>query len=494
VNKKSLLSAFLTAIIISGLTLVGTAHFGTVHASTEVRGIINSDTTWTKASSPYSLTGHTAVNTGVTLTIEAGVTVNLNEYYIQVNGTLIARGTDNDKIYFNGGSIIFTSVSTSWNEQTNSGSIIENAVSSASISISGVSVKVSKSSLNGINIDGGSSTVSYNTIGSINLDGGSPLISNNDITGEFVMRGGSPTVTANTIHGRPWLRSGSAVISGNKIFDGIHADASPGGSVTISNNEINSKNNYRLIYVQSIHADISNNKIIGNNNNPTGISVSGVRSSASITQNQIYGCQIGINIEQCDVQIFRNVIFNNNIGINILFYAPIAGAGPPWSNNPTADIQENTIAKNSIGIQYTPYVLTSTIANNNIYDNSQYNFKLLQYPDDISIPNNWWGTTDKQDIAQKIYDNKNDFNLGIVTFEPFLTAPNPEAPAIPTSTSTPTPPPTSSPSPTSSPTPTSTPSKEPQQTEQSEAIVGAAIVVAVLGAGLGLLIYLIKRK
>jgi hypothetical protein len=52
-----------------------------------------------------------AVNNGVTLTIEPGVTVNLNSFYIRVNGTLTARGTDNDKISFNGGYIVFTSVS-----------------------------------------------------------------------------------------------------------------------------------------------------------------------------------------------------------------------------------------------------------------------------------------------------------------------------------------------------------------------------------------------
>lgn len=48
-----------------------------------------------------------------------------------------------------------------------------------------------------------------------------------------------------------------------------------------------------------------------------------------------------------------------------------------------------------------------------------------------------------------------------------------------------------SPEPTS--TPTSTPHTEPQLTEQ-EVILGVAITVAVLVAGLGLLVYLIKRK
>lgn len=47
--------------------------------------------------------------------------------------------------------------------------------------------------------------------------------------------------------------------------------------------------------------------------------------------------------------------------------------------------------------------------------------------------------------------------------------------------------------PNSSPTPTSTPYNEPQQAEQ-EIIIGVAVTVAVISAGLGLLLYLIKRK
>lgn len=50
------------------------------------------------------------------------------------------------------------------------------------------------------------------------------------------------------------------------------------------------------------------------------------------------------------------------------------------------------------------------------------------------------------------------------------------------------------PTPSPATTPTPTPSEEPQQTEQIEPILSAAIVVAVIIAVLGLLIYLIKRK
>jgi hypothetical protein len=50
------------------------------------------------------------------------------------------------------------------------------------------------------------------------------------------------------------------------------------------------------------------------------------------------------------------------------------------------------------------------------------------------------------------------------------------------------------PTPSPATTPTPTPYQEPQQTEQPEIIIFVAIVVVVIVAGLGLLIYLIKRK
>jgi hypothetical protein len=53
--------------------------------------------------------------------------------------------------------------------------------------------------------------------------------------------------------------------------------------------------------------------------------------------------------------------------------------------------------------------------------------------------------------------------------------------------------PSPSPEATSTPEPTSTPYSEPQSTEQT-VILGLAVTVAVLGVGLGLLFYLIKRK
>ena len=67
--------------------------------------------------------------------------------------------------------------------------------------------------------------------------------------------------------------------------------------------------------------------------------------------------------------------------------------------------------------------------------------------------------------------------------------PTPKPSATPTPTLTPIP----SPTPTSTPEPTPTPYEEPQLADQ-KVILGVAITVAVIVAGLGLLFYLIKRK
>jgi hypothetical protein len=47
--------------------------------------------------------------------------------------------------------------------------------------------------------------------------------------------------------------------------------------------------------------------------------------------------------------------------------------------------------------------------------------------DDINATYNWWGTTDTNAISQTIHDNKNDFNLGKVNFDPILLQNNPNA-------------------------------------------------------------------
>ena len=147
----------------------------------------------------------------MTLTIEPGVTVHTYGHYIQVNGTLVARGSSADPINFGGGQIRFTESSSDWNEQTGSGCIIENMISNTIIYISGVSPKIANSSVYAISIGNGSPVISDNNINNwsnfadlgrvgvigIFVSGGMPVISNNNITGIIIRGRGSPVISNN---------------------------------------------------------------------------------------------------------------------------------------------------------------------------------------------------------------------------------------------------------------------------------------------------------
>lgn len=441
-NSKSLSIAFLAAILLSGLMLVSARHFGAVQAATEVNGILFSDTTWSKANSPINMTGPTAIAKGVTLTIEPGVFVDFNTYKLEVNGAFRAIGTSAEPITLDGdwsggpfisdcnGILEFTSESDSWNDQTGTGCIIEN-VNATSLSIFIYDTTVKFNN----NVFSG-----FHEFHGFDVYGGNSVISNSLINdGVVVVHDGSPVFIANT------LMSESLSVHG--------------GSPTIENN---------LFYGEH-----------------SGLSVSD-GSNVRIVNNIIAHCN-GFSTSRGG-----NITFEHNL---VLHCSGLSLLGP----RANITVQNNTIAFNEFGIRsHSP--LTKIIFNN-LENNTQYNLSLGE-SSNLDASYNWWGTTDVSAISQTIVDYNDNYNLGNVTFTPFLDASNPQAPLIssfvepsPSPSPSPTSTPSASPSPTTTPEqqPSPTPSQEPPQAEQ-EIIIGVAITAAVIGAGLGLLLFLVKRK
>jgi hypothetical protein len=169
ISSKSLL-AFLALVFILLNISAYQSPLGLAQSGTNVSGIISADTTWTSGNSPYDLTANVLVENGVTLTITSGVTVNLNSYYIMVNGTLRASGVPDAGITFVGGDITFTQYSTPGN--TSQGCMMQD-----------VTYNPGTYGPGNIFVDGGSPLISDCNLGvSITYLGGSPTISNNNMT------------------------------------------------------------------------------------------------------------------------------------------------------------------------------------------------------------------------------------------------------------------------------------------------------------------------
>jgi hypothetical protein len=438
-TRKSLALILILIVGISTLTeLFATIPLGRAQSGTSESGTISSDTIWTQANSPYSLTGNVYVSNLTTLTIAAGVTVNLNTFSINVNGTLKAQGNDANNIVLNSNpnpnNYPRGEVVTAINLQYGSyGSILDTILNTVSV-YSQNSIIFNNNTYNGL-----ASQDAWSTVSIINIRGSS-AISNSAIDGEISVQS-----------------SGTAsLISNNVIIGGILSGGC--SSLEILNNTITGgANDSGLIGIHlinpSVQAVISDNYI--SNFKESCITIDN-NASAIIQRNMI---QNGLG----------RVQFFHPFGIEVISSDPI--------------IQDNTITGNLIGLDvYNSLIPPSTdshptIKNNNIYNNTEYNI-YLGFPDgywyakgsasqagNVEASSNWWGTSDTQIINQTIYDFKNQANLGFVNFLPYLTSLNPQATPdpngpIPTLTESPSPAPlattTSSTSPTIAPTPSPT--------------------------------------
>ena len=70
-------------------------------SQTQVSGVIPTNSTWTKAGSPYNISGNAQVSAGDVLTIEPGTKIVFTgDFYLRTLGNITAVGNATDSIYF----------------------------------------------------------------------------------------------------------------------------------------------------------------------------------------------------------------------------------------------------------------------------------------------------------------------------------------------------------------------------------------------------------
>jgi parallel beta-helix repeat protein len=469
-----LLVALLTEIM-----LLGSVPLGQVKASETVNGIITSDTTWTKANSPYTLTGPVSVNQGVTLTIEAGTIVNIDTYCLQVNGTLQVLGSQNSPVQFNGGKILFTEVSCDWDEQSGTGCKIENSVLNETTVYSNVALKfVNSQTSKDITVFG---TSENRAIISDNEIFGKLDVSNADISNSQISSGLKAVdskIVSSVINGG--LTGNSLVITNSKIGGseetqyGTTPAINLDGKVTITNCTISGGGpNYdfahRLIgQVPAIEIEygqvlISNNTIEGGievslkdevfQSQVNEFSYNTVTKYVKIYGDQtiIFGNQVGgsINALGSSVVIQNNSVLGISFGgsqIVVSDNSVVNGSGiDAYSTEGSIVIERNLIYNNNCGIRCDSGGLTirnNTFNGNQVAvylstsDSIEFSYNnILNYSEsiimntqgDFEAINNYWDTNDQLKIGYGIHDFYDDFNLGKVTYLPALAIANPQA-------------------------------------------------------------------
>jgi hypothetical protein len=197
------------------------------NSSTPVGGIISENTTWTLENSPYIFVDTVTIAPDVTLTIEPGVTVDMDFWSLRVEGTLRAVGNETHRIKIKALEqqldysvrIYFADISVPWNEATNTGCIIEYVDISfwcLPYGIYGGFPKISNNLMyftgeTGISTDGmiSNNTIKVNGYRAIYVKGSASILYNiieGDMTaGIFVGEGAdSPTIIGNLIKYYCW--------------------------------------------------------------------------------------------------------------------------------------------------------------------------------------------------------------------------------------------------------------------------------------------------
>lgn len=467
--------------VFSMTVLLGIVNVNDIVADTNVSGYISVDSTWTLANSPYVVTGNIVVKSRVTLTIEPGVTVKTDSgISIQVDGTLIAKGTSASKITFtknsssNWGYILFSDSNTDAVYDTDgnytSGSILEYCVvkyaGGASVSDNGaVRINGALPFINHCIIKNNSASGIY----AWNLSDGTLKIKNSTVSSNSASNGGGIYFSSSSSY-----NSATVTISGNTISN--NAALSDGGGiysfssayisnyVVISGNTI--INNTASSYGGGIYSDddassnyvaISGN-IISNNSaskgggfysstNPyyTQVTISGntiCNNTASSDGGGIYSYYYAYSDTAYDITISGNTISNNtasssgggiytdggNVSVskNGLTMNSAKNASAVYYRSAYYGFTDNTIMGNKAtdsSNTYTVYISSNPTFNYNNISSNTATYELWNGnsygSSNLDAKNNWWGTTDDSTIQDKIYDWIDDTTKGIVDYSPF---------------------------------------------------------------------------
>lgn len=364
-------------------------------AQTYVSGGVYSNTTWTKASSPYIVTDTVVVFPGVTLTIEPGVTVKFEDTSrLEIRqAKIIAIGTATDSIAFTSNNVVLNPGN--WEGIIfKIGTVSDTAIFDyCTIAYADTGIVMSGMSENFLSIS--HTSFLHNFTGFANLS----------IYYSSFTKFDSCNFKYNLRDGLFFQNQCQLTVIDNCTFVKNYTGINLYSTYTCSD--------IRILNTRIDSNDIGINGFVGLledcdvTANKTGVS-SGPFFAKIKNSRIIKNSEAGI-INGARDSIINSIVINNNIGILVDDYD-------------TAIILRNDISNNNIGIKITLLndhkITCNKICNNTIFD--------IKYEGgsakNISLPGNYFCTVDSLSTRTKIFDGYVDVKYGLVNFMPLDTS------------------------------------------------------------------------
>ena len=345
-----------------------------VNAQTNVQGLITGNVTWTKANSPYIVTGHLLVDTFAKLTIEPGVEVRVgSNFNFFVSGEFDAVGSATDPIKFT--SSLSNPAIGSWK-----GIEFKMAKQTDTIQIHYCHVEYAKDFLR----------ANDRNLSIVGCD-----FSNIQLVA--MLQGGQFVVADNTINncGAIALGSMNGEVARNKFSHPIYPQKS--------------------LYINGVYKLIDNYFAYGGG----------------------FGTSNGEILEATGNKFYHNAMadLGNNLTIhkfssNVFAYNDLA----MYIRQPVGVISYNTFKHNKVAINF-DHGWDKTRLEHNCFDSiSDYFIKFDFTGDNIDCSNNYWGTTDSAVIRSKMHDYYIDFVNAKVMYMPVATTAGQSCQSVPSLT------------------------------------------------------------
>ena len=381
--------------------------FCTATGGSDLTGIVSADRKLYKSCSPYTVTGNFWIKSGATVTVEKGVTINVNDSkYIKVDGDLIVK----PGATLNFGSAAYLEV--------NSGTLDAQGTVTDSITFNGNTSTNYDGIIRTKNIDGQTSIIKYSLIKNISMALYNTEILNSRITSpnnddmKTSLRFNSKLKKSKIHDYRHISIQGNGEISYSELYNigppsftsaasiTLSRDSSqPSGSGIIKNNIFSktTSSNCNITRLIEIHDSGTPNIIIENNN---------INHENSVINSSGFVNTVGIKIRSAsdNISIKNNIIggFNTNLKIEGHGNYPIKHNSFIGSMD-IASGQRNVVVEPNNGFNQDEMV--------------------------IDMKENYWGNVDAADINNSITDFEDDFELkGNVDFSNALTSPHTATP------------------------------------------------------------------